>query len=76
MEEGSTTMYETSLWDEDIVSTSREILEKFIRELRRVTNYVNIEDISQNANRTFEWFDYFRYLGSSVKEKPHMISCG
>ena len=51
-------------------------MEKFIRELRRVTNYVNIKDISQNANRTFEWFDYFRYLGSSVKEKPHMISCG
>ena len=70
------TVKDILLKDDDIVCSSREILEKFIRELRRVTNYVNIEDISQNANRTFEWFDYFRYLGSSVKEKPHMISCG
>ena len=38
--------------------------------------HLNTGDISQNANRTFEWFDYFRYLGSSVKEKPHRISCG
>ena len=70
------TVKDILLKDDDIVCSSREILEKFIRELHRVTNYVNIEDISQNANRTFEWFDYFRYLGSSVKEKPHMISCG
>ena len=70
------TVKDILLKDDDIVCSSREILEKFIRELRRVTNCVNIEDISQNANRTFEWFDYFRYLGSSVKEKPHMISCG
>ena len=70
------TVKDILLKDDDIVCSSREILEKFIRELRRVTNYVNIKDISQNANRTFEWFDYFRYLGSSVKEKPHMISCG
>ena len=70
------TVKDILLKDDDIVCSSREILEKFIRELRRVTNCVNIKDISQNANRTFEWFDYFRYLGSSVKEKPHMISCG
>ena len=70
------TVKDILLKDDDIVCSSREILEKFIRELRRVTNYVNVKDISQNANRTFEWFDYFRYLGSSVKEKPHMISCG
>ena len=70
------TVKDILLKDDDIVCSSREILEKFIRELRRVTNYVNIKDISQNANRTFEWFDYFRYLGSSIKEKPHMISCG
>ena len=70
------TVKDILLKDDDIVCSSREILEKFIRELRRVTSYVNIEDISQNANRTFEWFDYFRYLGSSVKEKPHKISCG
>ena len=70
------TVKDILLKDDDIVCSSREILEKFIRELRRVTNYVNIKDISQNANRTFEWFDYFRYLGSSVKEKPHQIACG
>jgi hypothetical protein len=28
--------------DEDIVSTSREILEKFIRELHRLTTYVKM----------------------------------
>ena len=31
-----------SYWDDDIVYTFREILKKFIRELREVTNLVNI----------------------------------
>lgn len=36
-------------YDEDIVSTSREILEKFIRELRRLTTYVKILPPSLSA---------------------------
>ena len=32
--------------DDDIVSTSREKLEKFIRELHRLTTYVNTKTIS------------------------------
>ena len=34
--------YQNIVFDKDIVSTSREILEKFIRELHRLTTYVKI----------------------------------
>ena len=36
----------------DIVSTSRESLEKFIRELHSVTSYVNIMRFSIQSNTT------------------------
>ena len=36
--------------DEDIVSTSRESLEKFIRELHRVTTYVKIMRFIHKSN--------------------------
>lgn len=38
--------------------------------------HLNTGDISQNASRYFEWFDYYRYYGTSIKTKPHLITCG
>ena len=40
--------------DKDIVSASRETLEKFIRELHSVTNYVKISTMSMNVLYTEE----------------------
>ena len=43
--------------DSDIVSTSREILEKFIRELHRLTTYVNTL-----KTLTFIWYDEYGFM--------------
>lgn len=38
--------------------------------------HLNTGDISQNANRTFEWRDYFRYGSEITRNICHMITCG
>lgn len=38
--------------------------------------HLNTGDISQNASRYFEWLDYYKYYGTSMKTKPHIIACG
>lgn len=51
---------------------------KFIRQ-HKIDTYdfhLNTGDISQNANRTFEWRDYFKYSGETTRNMCHMITCG
>ena len=73
------------LWTSDQQSwTTREydvwkICAKFLRQNNGVSNYdfhLNTGDISQNATRSFEWRDYYRYAGELCKNIPHMITCG
>lgn len=72
------------LWTSDQQSwTSREydvwkMCAKFLRK-KGVSNFdfhLNTGDISQNATRSFEWRDYYRYAGELCKNIPHMITCG
>ena len=37
---------------------------------------LNTGDISQNANRYFEWLDYYRFTQDYTRRMPHMITCG
>lgn len=37
---------------------------------------LNTGDISQNANRSFEWRYYFRFSQTSTRNCCHMITCG
>lgn len=37
---------------------------------------LNTGDISQNANRYFEWLDYYRFTRDYTRRMPHMITCG
>lgn len=38
--------------------------------------HLNTGDISQNANRSFEWRYYFKYTSWSTRQMCHMITCG
>ena len=38
--------------------------------------HLNTGDISQNANRSFEWRGYFQYSLESTRNCCHMITCG
>lgn len=38
--------------------------------------HLNTGDISQNANRSFEWRYYFKYAGEFTRNMCHMITCG
>lgn len=49
--------YQNIVFDKDIVSTSREILEKFIRELHRLTTYVKVL-----KTLTMMWYDEYAFL--------------
>lgn len=72
------------LWTTDQQSwTIREykvwgVVAKYLRKnkLDAFDWHLNTGDISQNANRTFEWRDYFRYSGETTRNMCHMITCG
>lgn len=38
--------------------------------------HLNTGDISQNANRKFEWEYYYNYAKDITRNMPHVISCG
>ena len=38
--------------------------------------HINTGDISQNANRSFEWRYYFKYSNEYTRNMCHMITCG
>lgn len=38
--------------------------------------HLNTGDISQNANRSFEWRYYFKYTDWTTRECCHMLTCG
>ena len=41
-----------------------------------VANTYEYKDISQNANRSFEWRYYFKYSNEYTRNMCHMITCG
>ena len=50
-----------------------------IGEWEKNTDYdlhINTGDISQNANRSFEWRYYFKYSNEYTRNMCHMITCG
>lgn len=50
-----------------------------IGEWEKNTDYdfhINTGDISQNANRSFEWRYYFKYSNEFTRNMCHMITCG
>ena len=50
-----------------------------ISEWEKNTDYdfhINTGDISQNANRSFEWRYYFKYSNEYTRNMCHMITCG
>lgn len=50
-------------------------LAKFIQANETFDWHLNTGDISQNANRSFEWRNYFSYYPTN-RNVPHMITCG
>ena len=38
--------------------------------------HLNTGDISQNANRSFEWRYHYKYADDLIRTVPHMITCG
>jgi hypothetical protein len=38
--------------------------------------HLNTGDISQNANRSFEWRYHYKYADDLIRTMPHMITCG
>ena len=38
--------------------------------------HLNCGDISQNANRRFEWSYYYDYAKDITRNIPHVITCG
>lgn len=52
-----------------------ETAAKFIQANETFDIHLNTGDVSQNANRSFEWRNYFRYYPSN-KNVPHMLACG
>ena len=38
--------------------------------------HLNTGDISQNANRKFEWSYYYDYAKDITRNIPHVITCG
>lgn len=52
-----------------------ETTAKFIENNETYDFHLNCGDISQNANRSFEWRSYFKFYKSN-KNVPHMVSCG
>lgn len=73
------------LWTTDQQSwTIREydvwkVVCRYLRQNDGYRNYdfhLNTGDISQNANRSFEWRLYYRYAGELTRNMPHMITCG
>ena len=38
--------------------------------------HLNTGDVSQNANRRFEWAYYYEYAKDITRNIPHVISCG
>lgn len=52
-----------------------ETAAKFIENNETYDFHLNTGDISQNANRSFEWRNYFKYYPTN-KNVPHMTACG
>ena len=52
-----------------------ETAAKFIESNENYDFHLNLGDISQNANRSFEWRSYFKFYKGN-KNIPHMITCG
>lgn len=49
---------------------------KFIQANEEFDFHLNTGDISQNANRSFEWRYYYRYYRDTTKTLCHMTTCG
>ena len=45
-------------------------------DFKDVDFHLNTGDISQNANRYFEWLDYYKYTQRFTKNMCHMFCCG
>lgn len=52
-----------------------ETAAKFIQKNETYDFHLNCGDISQNANRSFEWRSYYKFYDTN-RNVPHMISCG
>lgn len=52
-----------------------ETAAKFIQKNETYDFHLNCGDISQNANRSFEWRSYYKFYDTN-KNVPHMITCG
>lgn len=52
-----------------------QTLAKFVQANETFDWHLNTGDISQNANRSFEWRNYFKYYPTN-RNVPHMATCG
>lgn len=50
-------------------------LAKYIQANESFDFHLNTGDISQNANRSFEWRSYYKFYGTN-RVVPHMATCG
>lgn len=71
------------LWTSDQQSWSKreyDVWQVAARFLNKKANlfdwHLNTGDISQNANRRFEWAYYYDYAKDITRNIPHVISCG
>ena len=71
------------LWTSDQQSwTEREyevwnVCARFLNKKANLFDFhLNTGDISQNANRRFEWDYYYSYAKDITRNMPHVISCG
>lgn len=53
-----------------------EVAMRAINEFETYDFIINTGDISQNANRAFEWRYYYEFAKQSLSTKVHMLTCG
>ena len=63
-------------WTEEEYKAWKVCYQNIIEKEKEWDFALNTGDISQNANRSFEWRYYFKYANESTRNCCHMVTCG